>query len=266
MTTTNDPGTTTHHDFWFESAGARLYAVETGTGHPIVFLHGGLADHRSALFRAGALAASFRLIAPDLRGSGRSVHGGALSWDLLADDVLALLVHLGVERALVGGTSMGAGVALRFGLRYPRLTAGLLLVSPMHQGDELGLTPEQAAAVRAMDDAGRAVLEQGIEALLPLYERLPAALRDRAIDMMRGFDAASVAATTRFLASGTQPFGSIQELAALDVPTLLVPGTDPEHPAEVAARYAEKLPRPTVLDPTSPDLMLSMTRFCAALS
>src|SRR5688572_15649936 len=81
----------------FECDGTRLFAVETGQGPPVVFIHGGLADHRAALFRLAPLAATHRLITPDLRGSGRSHYGGELSWDRLADDLAALLTHLEIE-------------------------------------------------------------------------------------------------------------------------------------------------------------------------
>jgi hypothetical protein len=61
--------------------------------------------------------------------------------------------------------------------------------------------------------------------------------------MLNDFDAESVAATAHLLGSGAQPFDSISELGALDVPTLLIPGNDPLHPAEIAERYVENLTR-----------------------
>jgi pimeloyl-ACP methyl ester carboxylesterase len=211
----------------------------------------------------GSLGTSCRVLAPDLRASGRSVYAGALDWELLADDVNALLDHVGLERAVVGGTSMGTAVALSFALRYPARTAGLLLVSPLYAGDEHGLTERQRAAMRAMDDAGRRALAHGIEALLPLYGELPPELRERAVAMARGFEPASVAATTRFLASGKQPFVAASALHAIDVPVLLVPGADPEHPAEVAELYARHLPRVTVVAASAPDLAERLASFCA---
>jgi pimeloyl-ACP methyl ester carboxylesterase len=267
MTHVNDPGATTvRRELWFESGGTRLYAVEVGEGRPIVFLHGGLADHRSALFRVGELSTSFRVLAPDLRAAGRSIHHGELSWEMLADDVAALLDHLGVERAVVGGTSMGTGVAVHFALRHPRRTAGLLLTQPMHRGEDRGLTEAQARAIREMNDAGRLVLEHGVEALLPLYETLPLPIRERAIDMMRGFDARSVAATTRFLASNVQPFATAHDLARIQAPALVVPGTDPEHPVEVAELYVRHLARATVVLSTSPELTARTAAFCASVA
>ena len=99
--------------------GTTLSVFESGVGTPLLFLHGGLADHQAALLHVGALSERLRLITPDLRGAGRSHFAGELTWDLLADDVITVLDHLGLERAAVGGVSMGSAVALRAALRHP---------------------------------------------------------------------------------------------------------------------------------------------------
>lgn len=250
------------HDFHFESAGARLYAVERGRGEPLVFMHGGLADHRAALFRVGSLAAAHRLIAPDVRGAGRSHHAGDLSWEQLADDLAALLDHLGLERAVVGGVSAGSGVALAFARRHPRRLRALLLVSPVYLGRERGLNDAQRAAMRRMGDLGQRTATEGIAAIYPLFAPLPPALRDIALQMAAGFDPASVAATTRFLASGAQPFTDLGDLATITAPALVVPGTDPEHPADVAGQYARALPRATLIDPGA-DLLAPLATLLA---
>jgi pimeloyl-ACP methyl ester carboxylesterase len=121
------------HGRWFTSAGTRLFFLDLGEGQgpPIVFLQGGLADHRAALVRVGAVAASRRLLLPDLRGSGRSLHAGALSWDQLADDLLALLASQGLDRAVIGGTSTGR--RSRPASAHPRR-------GPLHDGE---LRPRQ---------------------------------------------------------------------------------------------------------------------------
>jgi pimeloyl-ACP methyl ester carboxylesterase len=219
------------------------------------------------LVRVGELARTHRLITPDLRGSGRSIHGGELSWDRLADDVAALLDHLGLERAIVGGTSMGSAVALRFALRHPRRLHGLILMSPIYPGADRPLPEAALVAMRAMKEAGERALEQGVEAALrPLFESLPLPIRDKAIEMMRGFDAASVAATTRFLARNEQPMASVRELASLDVPVLVLPGIDLQHPAAVAALYVEHLRHPSIVDQTAPDMIEKLARFCDDVS
>ena len=228
------------------SYGTGLFAVEQGTGAPFVYLHGGLADHRVGLYRLATLPA--RLILPDVRGAGRSHHADELSWDLLADDVAALLDHLRLARAAIGGVSSGSAIAVRFALRYPERTTKLVIQSPVFAGADRGLVPAQATAMRRMREVGERVATEGIAALLPLYEALPPEIRDRAIEMARSFDPASVAATTRFLDSGAQPFATLADLAALTMPVLVIPGTDPEPPAELAAEYARAIPHAVVGD------------------
>ncbi|NBD08403.1 alpha/beta fold hydrolase [Corallococcus silvisoli] len=259
------PHTTPRREVWFESDGARLFALDVGQGHPVVFLHGGLADHRAALFRVAKLADTHRLLCPDLRGSGRSIHTGPLSWDRLADDVAALLGHLGVEHAVIGGTSMGSAVALRVALRHPRLLRGLILMSPLYPGAERPMAEAVTAALRAMGEAGERALEQGVESLRPLFERLPSPVRDVALEMMLGFDAGSVAASTRFLARREQPMHSVRELESFDVPVMVLPGIDPQHPAEVAELYLRHLRHPVRVELTSPDMLERVERFCREL-
>lgn len=233
-------------EIWFESDGVRLFAVDSGRGRPLILLHGGLANHLACRRFAASLSPRFRIITPDLRASGRSVHAGPLTWDQLADDVAALARHLGLSRAVIGGVSSGAGCAVRVALRHAELVAALVLLTPAFAGADFGLTPAQEAAMRAMDAAGSRAIAEGVEVLLPLFDALPAPIRDRARAIVEAYDPASVAATTRFLASGAQPFSTAADLEAISVPTLLVPGTDPEHPAEVSDLYRRHLRRCTV--------------------
>src|SRR5262249_53334599 len=126
--------------------------------------------------------------------------------------------------------------------RHPGRTLALLLVSPVYGGNEAGLLPAQLVAMERMRAAGERALAEGIEALFPLFEGLPPAVRGVALALVRRVDPESVAATTRFLGSGVHPFERMSDLAALRVPTLVAPGTDPEHPAEIAEAYARALP------------------------
>jgi pimeloyl-ACP methyl ester carboxylesterase len=228
-------------EVWFHSAGTQLFAVESGEGRPIILLHGGLATHAAARHYGGPLPG--RLITPDLRASGKSHFAGELSWDLLADDVAALARHLGIARAVVGGFSFGSGVAVRVALRHPDLVEMLALVHPAFGGAEMGLLPGQQAAMDAIDAAGRRAPAEGIEVLFPL---LPPALAERGRALFATYDPASVAASTRFMASGAQPFSRGEDLAAIAAPTLVVPGIDPQHPREVADVYLRHVPHARV--------------------
>jgi len=254
----------TDREVWIEREGARLFARVEGQGPPIVFLHGGLADHRASWMRVGSLAARYRVIAPDLRGSGRSIDRGALSWDQLADDVRVLLRELGITRAVVGGTSAGSAVALRFALRHPEHTRALVLAAPVFRGATRGLDEAQRAAFAAMDSHATRAVREGVEAMRPLYRGLPPDIRERAFELVRGFDPASLAATTRFLASGAQPFERLEELAVIEAPTLVIRGSDPEHPADLADEYARHLPR-CVIEGAESELAARVGAFCASL-
>jgi pimeloyl-ACP methyl ester carboxylesterase len=233
-------------EIWLERDGARLFTVASGTGPAIILLHGGLATHQACQLFASSVSSRFRLITPDLRASGRSTYEGTLAWSQLADDIAALARHLAIERAVIGGISLGAGVAVRVALDHPELTAGLVLLHPAYGGADVGLAFEQRSAMQAMDAAGRRTVREGTQALLPLFDPLPPAVRERARAIVATYDPASVASFTRFMASEAQPFATGAELAAIDVPTLVVPGIDPYHPAEIADIYRRHLPRCTV--------------------
>lgn len=250
-------------EIWLPTDGTRLFAVETGEGPPVVFIHGGLADHRAALFRLAPLARTRRLVTPDLRGSGRSLYAGELSWDRLADDVAELLTHLGLERAVVGGVSMGSAVALRFALRHPRRLNALILMSPVYPGADLPLAEAATAAMRVMAEAAERTIDAGIAALFPLFDALPSPVREVALDMARSFDPLSVVATTRFLGTNAQPITSVRELATVAVPAMVLPGIDPQHPAEIGHLYARHLREAVVVDQTAPDLMERLDVFCS---
>jgi pimeloyl-ACP methyl ester carboxylesterase len=122
----------------------------------------------------GPHGASSTRIAPDVRAAGRSHFAGELSWDLLAEDLRALLDHLGLERAIIGGTSMGSGVALRFALRHPARCSRLILSAPLYPGARHGLDTAVRAALQAMNAvASRAPRERELVDAHDAIARLP---------------------------------------------------------------------------------------------
>ncbi|HEX4449630.1 MAG TPA: alpha/beta hydrolase [Kofleriaceae bacterium] len=229
-------------EIWLDN----LYATSTGDGPAVILLHGGLATHAACQPYVDALASRFTLITPDLRGSGRSHDAGPLSWDRLADDVVALARRLGLARFAVGGVSMGSGVAVRVALKYPAAVSALIAIHPAFAGADVGLTPAQAAAMQAMDAAGSRAPAEGVGVLLPLFDAMPPAIRERARAIIADYDPASVAATTRFMLEGGQPFERGTDLDAIDAPALVVPGIDPTHPAEFAEIYRRNIRRCTI--------------------
>jgi pimeloyl-ACP methyl ester carboxylesterase len=106
---------------YVESKGARIWYASIGAGTPVVLLHGGLTSSRSWDAQVPALlAAGHRVILIDSRGHGRSTMGPLpLRYDLLAEDVLAVLDHLHLAKPAVIGWSDGAIVALLVAMRAP---------------------------------------------------------------------------------------------------------------------------------------------------
>ncbi len=234
-------------EFWYESDGVRLYAVQEGSGRAIVMLHGGGGDHRACLPVVAPLSASYRVITPDLRSSGKSWCANPLTWDQLADDVRALLDHIGVARAVVGGTSMGSGVVLRFALRFLDRAAGLVIALPVYRGEELGFTEYQSATFASLIPILARAREEGIEAFRPLYQKAPG--MEAYFDAMIGsLDIPSFISTNQFMAAGIQPFASVANLESISVPTLVAPGNDLMHAGEIAKMYAAKIPRCTTVE------------------
>ncbi len=248
-------------EFWVERGGVRLFVVEGGSGPAIVMLHGPMASHEAAWPLVAPCVDRFRIITPDLRGSGRSWCAGSLTFDELADDLAAVLDHVGVDRAVVGGVSGGSGVALRVALRHRDRTAGLVLVQPVYAGQERGYTESQRAAFTQLDVVASRAVEEGVQVLRPLYANLPATMRERAMALLSGLDPASVVATSRFLASGSQPFVSGTDLAAIEIPALVIRGDDALHPAHVSDFYVGALRACTTLAASTPDVPAAIGAF-----
>jgi pimeloyl-ACP methyl ester carboxylesterase len=121
--------------------GIRLAYDDLGAGFPVLLIHGFPLCRRMWRPQAEALvAAGFRVILPDLRGFGESEVGdepGSVA--LLADDLAALLDHLGIERAVVGGMSMGGYVLLNLLARHSsRLAGACFIVTRADADDETG--------------------------------------------------------------------------------------------------------------------------------
>ncbi|GGW93193.1 hydrolase [Streptomyces malachitofuscus] len=105
--------------------GDLAYRDTGGTGPALVLLHGGFLDHRMWDAQVPALAASHRVLAPDARGHGASTN--ATRPFRPADDVAALLDHLGIGSAVLVGLSMGAGTAVDTALEHPRRVRALVV-------------------------------------------------------------------------------------------------------------------------------------------
>jgi pimeloyl-ACP methyl ester carboxylesterase len=145
--------------------GLSLHYEEHGAGEPLILLHGGIGAGEMFGAILPALAAGRRVVTVDLQG-----HGGTADIDrplrpeLMADDIAALLDHLGLERADVMGYSLGGLVALRTAIQHPARVRRLVLVSVAFRRD--GSHPEAVAAMDQMSAAAAEPMKQS-----PLYEQ-----------------------------------------------------------------------------------------------
>src|SRR3989449_6688770 len=116
--------------------GVRLAYEETGTGLPVILIHG-FPFSRQMWRPQAPLARTVRLIPPDLRGFGES-EGTPSSLDELADDLQALVEHLGLTSAVFGGFSMGGYMLFRYLARHADRAKAVLLLDTRAEAD----TPE----------------------------------------------------------------------------------------------------------------------------
>jgi pimeloyl-ACP methyl ester carboxylesterase len=108
--------------------GVDLYYVEAGAGEPLVLVMGFGGDHLSWGFQLNAFAARYRVIAFDNRGSGRSsAPDSPYTTRLMADDAVALMDRLGVDRAHVLGVSLGGMTVQELALAHPDRVRSLQL-------------------------------------------------------------------------------------------------------------------------------------------
>src|SRR3954451_11483552 len=124
--------------FFFDSGSGqeRLEFTEYGAGpHWVVLLHAQLMPRRMQQPLARALAAEgLHVVTLDLLGHGRSDRPAdplVYSMSAFADQVLALLDHLGAGQAIVGGTSLGANVALEVATAAPERVRGMIIQMPV---------------------------------------------------------------------------------------------------------------------------------------
>lgn len=263
------------HQVWFESSGTRLFAEVRGAGLPLILMHGsGLSTHSSFAELSERLAATFQVIACDVRGFGRSVSPdpSTHTWDQYADDIVALLDNLALPSAIVGGHSFGSGVAVATAMQHPDRVQALVIAQPGYAGTEIG----QTAAQRPIWLRGRALVDSARE-----HGLLTALLNDQAdldgqIWIRRAVaehDEASFLAAHSGELQTVQPFRSLVDLEAIRVPVLLIPGDDDAHDPQITDMYARHLPQVTLgrsagADPSTwtDDLLTFARQFLKATS
>ena len=110
-----------------EHDGARLWHAVVGNGPAVILLHGGLGHSGNWSHQIHALISErYRIVMIDTRGHGRSTRDSRpFSYELMASDVLAVMNHLGIEKAAIVGWSDGACTGLVLAAQAPARVSGV---------------------------------------------------------------------------------------------------------------------------------------------
>ena len=107
----------------------KIYYEVSGEGFPFVMVHANPFDHNLWMYQIAHFSTYFKVIAIDIRGYGRSDKPSTpFTLKDMADDVLGVCRDESVTEAILGGVSVGSGMALLLGLDYPELFKALILV------------------------------------------------------------------------------------------------------------------------------------------
>jgi pimeloyl-ACP methyl ester carboxylesterase len=231
--------------------GIRLHVEETGTGLPVLFVHEFAGDHRSWEPQVRALSRRYRCIAYAARGyppSDVPEDPAAYSQARAADDAIAVLDALDVDRAHVVGLSMGGFATLHLGLRHPDRARSLVVA-----GCGYGAQPERQQAFREESNVvADAFATEGAAEVAKRYAVGPARVQLQNKDprgwaefaaQLAGHSSAGSAMTMRGVQAARPSLYDLTDgLAALTVPTLIVAGDEDEGVLEPSLMLKRTIP------------------------
>ena len=206
--------------------GINIYYEIHGTGRPTVLLHGGLGAIDMFGANLPALAKGRQVIAVDLQGHGRTADiDRPLDVRFMADDIAALIQHLGVTRADIVGYSLGGGVALQMAIRHPEMVGKLVIISAPFRRNAFypEILAQQAFVTGDMAEAMKPTpMYQLYNAIAPRPEDFPRLLTKIGEAMKVDFDFS-------------------KDIAAIKAPTMVVAGDADIFPPAHAVEMFELL-------------------------
>ncbi|GGQ11247.1 alpha/beta fold hydrolase [Streptomyces mutabilis] len=197
------------------------------TGLPLLLIHGHPFDRTLWAPQVMPLtAAGYRVVTPDLRGYGRSsVTPGKVLLADFADDLAALLDHLGIEHAVVGGVSMGGQITMEFQLRHPERVRALVLSDTSAPAE----TPEGRSfrnrlADRLLAEGMDGYAHEVIDKMLAAYN--VTAMPDVAARVLKAMCATDPEGAAAALRGRAERPDYRDVLASVEAPVLIVVGAD----------------------------------------
>ncbi|HEV2924007.1 MAG TPA: alpha/beta fold hydrolase [Solirubrobacteraceae bacterium] len=237
--------------FSAEHDGVAISGEQSGEGAPVVLLHGLTATRRYVVMGSRSLERSgHRVISYDARGHGASAPAGApaeYTYELLGGDLEAVLDAAGVRRAVLAGASMGAHTAVRFALEHPERVAALALITPAFDPSQ----PSDAEELARWDALAEGLRAGGVEGFVKAYDldAVPDRWRETIAKVLRqrlsAHEHPEAVADALQAVPRSRPFESLDELAGIEAPVLVVASrdeADPGHPLNIGERYARAIP------------------------
>ena len=229
--------------------GISLYYEEHGSGYPLVWSHEFAGDYRSWKPQAQFFSRRYRVITYNARGYPPSDTPESLddyTQERSVEDLRGLLDYLNIERAHIGGLSMGGNVALNFGLTYPEMASSLIVA-----GTGSGSTDPES--FRRNVKARAEMMMSGGMAAMGDYSNSPTRVQLLRKDPLgyeefrRGFlEHSSIGSALTFSGvQGRRPsiFDLDERLRAMDVPTLIMTGDEDEPCIEPSVFMKRRIPR-----------------------
>ncbi len=241
---------------FFKHDGIQFHYRESGSGIPFVFQHGLGADANQTfdLFRPPK---GIRLLTFDCRGHGETRPLGdekKISVETFTEDLRGFLDALRIERAIVGGISMGAAMALRFALLYPKRVIGLVLSRPAwldrSRSDNLEVFSTLAKFIRRYGAVEGARRYQETDAFQQVLKISP----DNASSLLGQFTHPRAVETVAKLERIPcyAPKHSAEGWKRIDVPTLVLANQqDAIHPFEFGQVLARNIPKARLVEITA---------------
>jgi len=267
--------------------GLSYFWREAGTGRPLVLLHGGEAHSGWFQWMMPRLARSFRVIAPDLRGHGRSSHADVYTWNAYAEDLEALIEVLapGEPYFLAGqcsGGYLGMVLAVRR-IRPPAAIAGIEILpalAPVEEAEQFATARRPPHRFPTLERAARAYarvlkLPEGRAEILARevfrqdaegYWSSPTDLRTLEIERFRSYELAAQVACPMLLIRGTESL-SLDRISFLlmaralqcgeftEIPGIghQVPVEAPDATSEILEGFLDRVSAHRVGQPRSPE-------------
>jgi 3-oxoadipate enol-lactonase len=200
--------------------------IEHGSsqGLPIVFIHGFPFSHKMWEPQMRELPNDIHAIAYDVRGHGSSDIGdGQFTIELFVDDLIVLLDHLGIEKAVLCGLSMGGYIALRAIERHPNRIKGLVLCDTKSESDTNEEKIKRTSSIKTVKSAGvSAFAEDFVKAVFwtKTFKKNPGAI-EFIKELIRANSTLGICGTLLALASRTD---TTQSLSSINVPTCIIVG------------------------------------------